>query len=88
MSFGIELVKQANSNSSQCLGNRAIIVGGSIAGLLSARVLSEYFQQVIILDRDKLPNTSEARRGVPQSVQPHVLLTNGQASPVFLRRGT
>ena len=77
MSFEIELVKQANSNSSQCLGDRAIIVGGSIAGLLSARVLSEYFQQVIILDRDKLPNTSEARRGVPQSVQPHVLLTKG-----------
>ena len=70
-------MKQANSNASRCLGDRAIVIGGSIAGLLSARILSEYFQQVIILDRDKLPQTSEARRGVPQSVQPHVLLTKG-----------
>ena len=70
-------MKQANSNASQCLGNCAIVIGGSIAGLLNARILSEYFQQVVILDRDELPKTSEARRGVPQSVQPHVLLTKG-----------
>ena len=70
-------MKQANINASQCLGNCAIVIGGSIAGLLSARILSEYFQQVIILDRDELPKTSKARRGVPQSVQPHVLLTKG-----------
>lgn len=70
-------MKQENSNLSQCLGDRAIVIGGSIAGLLSARILSEYFQQVVILDRDELPKTSEARRGVPQSVQPHVLLTKG-----------
>ena len=59
------------------LGDRAIVIGSSIAGLLSARVLSDYFQQVIILDRDKLPLTPQARRGVPQSVQPHVLFTKG-----------
>ena len=57
--------------------DRAIVIGGSIAGLLSARVLSDYFQQVIILDRDTLPETPQARRGVPQSVQPHVLFTKG-----------
>ena len=59
------------------LGDRAIVIGGSIAGLLSARILSGYFQQVIILDRDTLPLTPQARRGVPQSVQPHVLFTKG-----------
>ncbi|MEL7007641.1 MAG: monooxygenase [Cyanobacteria bacterium J06588_4] len=59
------------------LGDRAIVVGGSIAGLLSARVLSDYFQEVIIVERDELPTTPEARRGVPQSVQPHVLFTKG-----------
>lgn len=48
----------------------AIVIGGSIAGLLAARVLSEYFQQVTIVDRDQLPLTAEPRRGVPQSVQP------------------
>ena len=65
------------SNSIKCLGDRAIVIGGSITGLLSARVLSDYFNRVIILDRDELPTTPQARRGVPQSVQPHVLFTKG-----------
>lgn len=57
--------------------HRAIVIGGSIAGLLAARVLSEQFDRVTIVDRDQLPQTSEPRRGVPQSVQPHVLFTKG-----------
>ena len=65
------------SNLIKCLGNRAIVIGGSIAGLLSARVLSDYFNRVIILDRDELPAIPQARRGVPQSVQPHVLFAKG-----------
>ena len=73
------------NNSIKCLGDkphgiasqRAIVIGGSIAGLLTARVLSDYFNRVIILDRDELPATPQARIGVPQSVQPHVLFTKG-----------
>ena len=68
---------ESTNQNSRTLGDRAIVIGGSIAGLLSARVLSDYFQQVIILDRDPLPLTPQARRGVPQSVQPHVLFTKG-----------
>jgi len=57
---------------------RAVVIGGSIAGLLSARVLADYFEQVIVIDKDKLPQTPQPRRGgVPQSVQPHVLFTKG-----------
>jgi len=70
-------VKQRNKDLDRLLGDCAIVIGGSIAGMLSARVLSDYFQQVIILDRDSLPQDPQARRGVPQSVQPHVLLTKG-----------
>lgn len=55
----------------------AIVIGGSIAGLLSARVLADYFASVTIIETDKLPHLPDARRGVPQSVQPHVLLTKG-----------
>lgn len=55
----------------------AVVIGGSIAGLLAARVLSEQFERVTIVDRDQLPLTAEPRRGVPQSVQPHVLFTRG-----------
>lgn len=64
-------------NSVKYLSDRAIVIGGSIAGLLSARVLADYFDRVTIIDRDKLPETPQARIGVAQSVQPHVLFTKG-----------
>jgi len=55
----------------------AVVIGGSIARLLSARVLADYFESVAIVETDKLPEKPEARKGVPQSVQPHVLFTRG-----------
>lgn len=57
--------------------HQAIVIGGSLAGLLTARVLAEQFDRVLMVDRDRLPTTSEPRRGVPQSVQPHVLFAKG-----------
>ncbi|MBW4524747.1 MAG: monooxygenase [Phormidium tanganyikae FI6-MK23] len=57
--------------------HQAIVIGGSLAGLLTARVLAEQFDRVLIVDRDQLPVTPEPRRGVPQSVQPHVLFSKG-----------
>ncbi len=70
-------MSQIDQDLNQLLGDCVIVIGGSIAGLLSARVLADYFEQVIIIDRDKFPETPQARRGVPQSVQPHVLFTKG-----------
>ena len=70
-------MRQVKGNLVRHLGDRAIVIGGSIAGLLSARVLADYFERVTIIDRDILPDTPQARRGVPQSVQPHVLFTKG-----------
>ncbi|MGB3295435.1 MAG: monooxygenase [Phormidesmis sp.] len=55
----------------------AVVVGGSIAGLLAAKVVSEVFDRVTLIDRDPLPLSPQPRRGVPQSVQPHVLFTRG-----------
>lgn len=56
---------------------KAIVIGGSIAGLLTARVLVDYFDQVTIIERDRVPEQPEPRPGVPQSHQLHVLLTQG-----------
>ena len=70
-------MQQVASSPVKYLGDRAIVIGGSIAGMLSARVLADYYAQVTIIDRDTLPATPQARRGVPQSVQPHVLFTKG-----------
>jgi 2-polyprenyl-6-methoxyphenol hydroxylase-like FAD-dependent oxidoreductase len=48
-----------------------------MAGLLAARVLSSRFARVTVLDRDSLPTGSSPRKGVPQSSQPHILLSSG-----------
>ncbi|MFJ7306075.1 FAD-dependent oxidoreductase [Streptomyces sp. NPDC099088] len=60
--------------------DRAVVLGGSVAGLLAARALSEYFAEVTIVDRDVLPQRPVPRRGVPQSRQLHVLLARGAAA--------
>lgn len=58
--------------------NRAIVIGGSIAGLLAARVLSDHFDYVTVIERDKLPQNADHRKGVPQSNHLHTLLVKGQ----------
>ena len=54
----------------------AVVVGGSIAGLLAARVLSDHADSVVIIDRDD-PQVAGARPGVPQGTQLHALLPGG-----------
>ena len=49
-----------------------------MGGLLAARVLSETYAHVRIIDRDFLPETPANRRGVPQDRQLHVLLARGR----------
>lgn len=51
--------------------NHAIVIGGSMAGLLAARVLSDYYQQVTIIERDLLPDEARQRRSVPQGRHTH-----------------
>lgn len=56
----------------------AIVVGGSMAGLLAARVLAEHFNKVLILDRDLFPDGPMPRKGVPQARHVHLLLVKGR----------
>ncbi len=56
----------------------AIIIGGSIAGLVSADVLAGHFDRVTIIERDVLPDAPAARPGTPQAHHIHVLLLKGQ----------
>ncbi|MCY1062609.1 NAD(P)-binding protein [Nannocystis sp. SCPEA4] len=56
---------------------RALVIGGGIAGLLAARVLTRHYERVTVLDRDLLPGGPEPRAGAPQSHHVHVLLTRG-----------
>src|SRR5436853_6871478 len=66
-----------SSTSEQYRGHHALVIGGSMAGLLAARVLVDYFDQVTIVDRDTFPETPDHRKGVPQSYHTHGLLLKG-----------
>lgn len=57
--------------------NHAIVIGGSMAGLLTARVLSNHFAQVTLLERDPINDQPEARKGQPQTRHLHGLLAKG-----------
>lgn len=48
-----------------------------MAGLLAARVLSDHFDEVTIIERDRLPDGAAVRRGVPQARHAHALLARG-----------
>ncbi len=61
------------------MGKHAIVIGGSMGGLLAARVLSDRFDRVTIIDRDTFPAVGEQRRGVPQGVHTHGLLFSGRS---------
>jgi 2-polyprenyl-6-methoxyphenol hydroxylase-like FAD-dependent oxidoreductase len=60
------------------VGERAVVLGGSMAGLLAARVLSDHYASVVIVDRDPLLGVASPRRGVPQGAHAHALLARGQ----------
>jgi 2-polyprenyl-6-methoxyphenol hydroxylase-like FAD-dependent oxidoreductase len=52
----------------------AIVLGGSIAGLFAARILSDYFQRVTIIERDPVHDEPESRKGQPQTRHLHGVL--------------
>jgi 2-polyprenyl-6-methoxyphenol hydroxylase-like FAD-dependent oxidoreductase len=65
---------------SESLGQHAIVLGASMAGLLAARVLSEAFERVTVVERDDLrprDGLRATRRGVSQGGHAHALLARG-----------
>jgi 2-polyprenyl-6-methoxyphenol hydroxylase-like FAD-dependent oxidoreductase len=59
------------------VGRQAIVVGASVAGLSAAAALAPFFEQVLVLERDRLPDDTGHRPGTPQSRHPHALLIGG-----------
>jgi 2-polyprenyl-6-methoxyphenol hydroxylase-like FAD-dependent oxidoreductase len=57
--------------------HHAVVIGGSMAGLLAARVLLDHFEQVTLIERDRLTRDAEPRKGVPQGRHVHGLLARG-----------
>jgi len=59
------------------IGDHAVVLGASMSGLLAARVLADAYEQVTVVDRDVLPESVAARKGVPQGRHAHALLASG-----------
>ncbi|MFC8988514.1 FAD-dependent monooxygenase [Streptomyces sp. NPDC057115] len=60
------------------MSRRAVVIGAGLAGLLAAAVLSGAgVDEVIVLDRDELPDGPEHRRGLPQGRHAHLLMAGG-----------
>lgn len=67
-----------NSRVNSPAFDHAVVIGSSIAGLTAARVLTDHFDRVTIIERDRLPDPTEFRHGVPQARHAHTLKPRGQ----------
>ncbi|MFT5882406.1 MAG: 2-polyprenyl-6-methoxyphenol hydroxylase-like FAD-dependent oxidoreductase [Crocinitomicaceae bacterium] len=54
-----------------------IVIGGSIAGLMSAAALSPYCAKVILVDNDSFNCPGTVRKSTPQGLHVHGLLSSG-----------
>ena len=59
------------------IGDHAAVLGASMGGLLAARVLADSYRRVTVVERDPLPESGSARKGVPQGRHAHALLPRG-----------
>jgi len=61
-------------------GGHALVVGGSIAGIVAAAALSPHFARVTLVERDRYPDAPDVRKGTPQARHVHVLLKHGETA--------
>ena len=54
---------------------RAVVIGASVAGLFAGRVLADYFDEVILVDKESLDGGAAPRKAVPQGNHIHGILT-------------
>jgi 2-polyprenyl-6-methoxyphenol hydroxylase-like FAD-dependent oxidoreductase len=65
------------SDSKATMGNHAVVLRASMAGLLAARSLAGFYHIVTVVGRDPLPDTDDLRRSVPQGRHLHARLVRG-----------
>jgi 2-polyprenyl-6-methoxyphenol hydroxylase-like FAD-dependent oxidoreductase len=72
------------------VSQKAVVIGAGIGGLLAAAALSRAAPEteVLVLDRDVLPDGPEDRRGVPQGRHAHLLMAGGWSAMESLFEGS
>jgi 2-polyprenyl-6-methoxyphenol hydroxylase-like FAD-dependent oxidoreductase len=69
------------------IAKRAIVIGAGVGGLAAARALSDFCEEVVIVERDALRDDATARPGVPQGKHPHGLLAAAMTALEYLFAG-
>ncbi|MFF5104556.1 NAD(P)/FAD-dependent oxidoreductase [Streptomyces sp. NPDC000134] len=67
---------------------RAVVLGGSTAGMLAAAAVRQYVRSVEIVEAHELPDGPRPRTGVPQAAHIHFLQTGGVEAIEALLPGT
>jgi 2-polyprenyl-6-methoxyphenol hydroxylase-like FAD-dependent oxidoreductase len=55
----------------------AAVIGGGMSGLLGAQALRDHFAAVTLVERDRLPDRPDFRKGVPQARHLHTFWAGG-----------
>jgi 2-polyprenyl-6-methoxyphenol hydroxylase-like FAD-dependent oxidoreductase len=69
------------------LGHHAVVIGGSLAGLMSAAALADFFDHVTVFERDRVEDRAVLHKSVPQGNHIHALLLGGQHVMLLLYPG-
>ncbi len=56
---------------------KAVVIGGSYAGLVTARVPADFFAEVVLVERDAVDEDTGAHQGAPQGYHAHAMLAKG-----------
>ncbi|RLU80449.1 pyridine nucleotide-disulfide oxidoreductase [Streptomyces griseocarneus] len=76
------------SASHNTSGSRAVVLGAGMAGMLAASVLARHVDEVVIVDRDRMPDGALPRKGLPQARHAHLLMSGGARVVDALLPGT
>ncbi|GAA0402437.1 FAD-dependent oxidoreductase [Streptomyces luteireticuli] len=75
--MGIGLPRAERTQGPDRAKRHAVVIGGSLAGLLAAHVLKDHADSVTVVERDRYPDGPEHRPGVPQDRHAHLFLKGG-----------
>ncbi|MFD8938898.1 FAD-dependent monooxygenase [Streptomyces sp. NPDC059578] len=79
--------RSGRSRRSGGSGRSAVVLGGGLAGVLTAQALSG-LADVTVVERDELPTGPAARKGLPQARHVHLLWSGGAEAVEELLPGT
>ena len=68
------------------IGRQAVVIGAGMGGLTAARALADFFDQVVVLERDSLPSQPATRAGIPELV--HAMFKIGKPAPEPAEKAT